>query len=87
MALWGPNADDQTAAVLEAAINHACDQGSKRLSILTSRFEESRVRLLHDRGFVASAESRPLYMTVSQPESSFELTGLSFLDSDLAYRF
>jgi hypothetical protein len=38
-------------------------------------------------GFVDSEQARPIFVTTKEPAQANELSGLSFLDADLAYRF
>jgi hypothetical protein len=86
-ALWGPDDDnDAMAQVVDALLDHAAARGAQRVSVLASRLDTERLALLEQRGFVSDGSRRPLYVTGDVAGSAPELAGLSFLDTDLAYR-
>jgi hypothetical protein len=87
VALWSrDDASQQTEDVLDTVLRYVFDRGGQRLSAIHSRGDRARAFLLASRGFVSSEHTRPLYVTAAEPWTGDELTGLSFLDSDLAYR-
>ena len=85
-ALWSNNCDGEAAGeVLEAVIAYAYARGGERISVLSSRLDERRLALFRRRGFVSDEPGRPLFVT-GDVTSTTPLAGLSFLDTDLAYR-
>ena len=86
-ALWGV-ADDvsQSEDVLRAAIAHVSARGAHRLSIMVSRLDTDRLALLESLGFMQEGSDRALYITSAAADLARPLAGLSFLDTDLAYR-
>jgi hypothetical protein len=89
LAVWAePDSSAQLSAVLRTAVRHVYERGGIVLSTIVSRLETERIDLLHSAGFV-SRGSRALYYCASGAQASapFELSGLSYLDTDLAYRF
>ena len=86
-ALWTRDeSDQQTKTVLASLVAHVSRHGGDRLSIITAEKDDRRRRMLRSRGFVDSDEVRSLYVTGSELPA-VDVAALSFLDSDLAYRF
>jgi hypothetical protein len=58
------------------------------VSAIVSRLDTEVQAALRARGFIPLGRRRPLYVCAGQDEKPvLELSGLSYLDSDLAYRF
>jgi hypothetical protein len=84
MAEFGQRLED----VLDAAVRHVYDQGGYQLSVLASRTDEGWHQVLRSRGFRASPDERNLNVLSAVRETRApELGRLSFLDSDMGYRF
>jgi hypothetical protein len=89
LALWAkPDSYDHLAAVLREAVSHVYESGGMAISAIVSRLETERLGFLKAAGFVAGGR-RALYHCSSSDRNSspVELSGLSYLDTDLAYRF
>jgi hypothetical protein len=89
LALWSAaDSSDHLTAVLREAISQIYDGGGMAISMIVSRLEVERLSLLKGAGFVAKGR-RDLYGCTSREgaRSPVELSGLSYLDTDLAYRF
>jgi hypothetical protein len=88
LALWSrDDASRQTKDVLDATLRYVFERGGQRVSAIHSRADHVRASLLASRGFVSSGRPRPLFLAAPGSWNGGELTGLSFVDSDLAYRF
>jgi len=84
----GASPDDLQAA-LALAIRHVYDSRGLRLSVLISHRDETLRRLVETNGFAAASERRMMNV-LTRPalaKPAEELTAVSFLDSDIAYRF
>jgi hypothetical protein len=89
LVLWAePDSSDHLTAVLRAAVSHVYESGGMAISTIVSRLEIERLRFLKAAGFVARGR-RALYHCAGGDRASppVELSGLSYLDTDLAYRF
>ena len=89
LALWAaPDSHDHLAAVLREAVSHVYENGGMAISTIASRLETDRLGFLKAAGFVAGSR-RALYHCASSDRERppVELSGLSYLDTDLAYRF
>jgi hypothetical protein len=63
-------------------------QGGMAVSAIVSRLDTEVQAALRARGFLPLGRRRPLYVCAGQDDNPVpELSGLSYLDSDLAYRF
>jgi hypothetical protein len=88
LALWArEESDPQTRMTLEGIIEYVFRRGARRLSTVVSRLETDRLATLRAYWFRQSGAERSLYLTASMAETDREPTVLSFLDTDLAYRF
>ena len=90
LALWCQKAaHDESAAVLNAAIRHAYNEGGMIISLITSRLDTDLIALAKSRRFMPSRQRLPLWTYAARPTSQpvDELSGLSHLDGDFAYRF
>jgi len=78
LAVWyQPGSRDRLDAVLRQAV-----------SAIVSRLDSGVQAALRARGFLALGPRRPLYVCAGRDDGLVsELSGLSYLDSDLAYRF
>ena len=89
LVLWaGPDSVDHLGAVLGEAVSRVYEAGGLVLSTIVSRLDADRLALLRSAGFLPKAR-RALYQCMGggseRPVS--ELSRLSYLDTDLAYRF
>jgi hypothetical protein len=75
-------------AALALAIRHVHEARGLRLSLLVSHRDERLRRLIEDNGFLLARERRMMNVLTRAElvESADELTTVSFLDSDMAYR-
>jgi hypothetical protein len=88
LALWTRSETHEGVGdVLEAAIDFIFRQGGYRISVIASRLDRERLALLRARGFLESGRPRSLFSITSDRPVNEEPAGLSFLDTDLAYRF
>lgn len=79
---------DLLDAVLRQAVSQIYRQGGMAVSAIVSRLDTEVQAALRARGFLPLGRRRPLYVCAGQdPNPVPELSGLSYLDSDLAYRF
>jgi hypothetical protein len=83
--MWS-DGGEEASILLDAMREHASGAGAERLCVLVSRSDTPRLRLLQDKGFRSDEPDRPLFVTGSLSGSEEGLNGLSFLDTDLAYR-
>jgi hypothetical protein len=89
MALWtAPGAAEPAAAVVREVVSRVYETGGMVLSTIVSRSDADQRALLRAAHFVARG-TRPLYQCVGSggPPLGCDLGGLSYLDTDLAYRF
>jgi len=89
LACWArPGADDHLARVLGEATSRVYERGGAEISTIVSRLDTDRLAALRAAGFSVEG-SRPLYECADGDggEPPGELSRLSYLDTDLAYRF
>lgn len=87
MALWARrDALRDAKAVISAVTHHAFVNGANMLSVMASRLDLSLLKTFRSNGFILR-QHRPVYIlrSTSLVEAE-ELSGLSFLDTDVAYR-
>jgi hypothetical protein len=85
-ALWACDCGDEVSQILDALLDHVLARGAQRISVLVSRQDRERLAFFEQRGFAREGSPRPLYITGAIEGTALELAGLSFLDTDLAYR-
>ncbi len=79
---------DELEVALDHAIHYIYKQGGAVISVLLSRLQTDTIQLLRAKGFIAAKRRLPLYLISRDPKpQEGELGALSFLDTDLAYRF
>jgi|GEM_PF-940576 len=87
--LYEEGAKDEIGTVLKESLQHIYTQGGVSVAILVSRLETELAATIRDNGFRQCREAEPLYIysgrSTSQPIG--EMRGLSYLDTDLGYRF
>lgn len=90
IALWvAPGGTGFLQSVLKASVHEVLNRGGTALQTLVSRKDTELSEALKKSGFWPRRNYRPLYI-LSDPPNEVELpelAGLSFLDTDLAYRF
>jgi hypothetical protein len=89
LAVWyRPGSRDRLETVLRYAISEIYRRGGMAVSAIVSRRDSEVQAALWAKGFLRLAGARPLYVCAGQDHKPVpELSGLSYLDSDLAYRF
>jgi hypothetical protein len=88
VALWTKSeSHEETRNVLDAVIDFVSRQGGHRVSTIASRLDRERLASLRAAGFIESGQPRSLFAIASEHAVHDEPGGLSFLDTDLAYRF
>jgi hypothetical protein len=89
IAVWyQPSCRDRLDVVLRHAVSEIYRRGGMAVSAIVSRLDTGVQAALRARGFLPLGRRRPLYVCAGQDPSPVpELSGLSYLDSDLAYRF
>ena len=89
LALWYQRGcRDRLDAVLRHAVSEIYRRGGMAVSAIVSRLDTDVQGALRARGFLPLGPRRPLYVCAGQDDSSVsELSGLSYLDTDLGYRF
>jgi hypothetical protein len=90
LALWSrEGAQKEVEVLLSSVIRRVYDSGGFLLSVVVSRLDRTLVALLRSKQFLASRRRRPLHIIDSKKTGKPvpELWPLSFLDTDLAYRF
>jgi hypothetical protein len=88
LAVWyRRGSGDLLDAVLRQAVSQIYRQGGMAVAAIVSRLDTEVQAALRARGFLPLGRRRPLYVCAEQHNSVPELSGLSYLDSDLAYRF
>jgi hypothetical protein len=89
LAVWyQPGSAGLLDPVLRTAVSQIYRQGGMAVSAIVSRLDTEVQSALRGSGFLPLGRRRPLYVCTAQDENAVpELSGLSFLDSDLAYRF
>ena len=86
VALWSHATGQEAIDVLDGVVAHAHARGGERLSVLSAQADAERIRWFEDYGFLAEGSTRSLYVTGNAGMGPESLVGLSFLDTDLAYR-
>jgi hypothetical protein len=89
LALWArAGAAEHLAMVLREATSRVYERGGAEISTIVSRVHVDRLAHLRATGFTVEG-SRTLYECASADsgDAGGELSGLSYLDTDLAYRF
>jgi hypothetical protein len=87
LALWTkPNSSDCLDAVLSETLNTVYRQRAMIASVLVSRLDVDVIAVLRAQGFRPDGR-RPLHLFHSEPPAFYALQQLSYLDTDLAYRF
>jgi hypothetical protein len=86
---WHRGHPDHLQAVIKETIAQVYHEGGAALSAIVSRLDVETVRVLRSAGFLKLGRGRPLYICTGAQRSQAvkELRGLSYLDTDLAYRF
>ena len=89
LAVWyRPGFQEGLDAVVRAAVHEIYRRGGMAVSAIVSRLDTEMQAALRARGFLPLGPRRPLYACAGRDDSPVpELSGLSYLDSDLAYRF
>jgi hypothetical protein len=90
VAVWHQDgAQDELAAVLAQALGQIYDEGGIGVAMIASRLDTDLTALASRYHFVPARMRWPLsvFTERSTSQSVDELTGLSFLDEDLSYRF
>ena len=89
LAVWyQPGSRDRLEIVLRHAVSEIYRRGGMAASAILSRLDSEVQGALRAKGFLELAGRRPLYVCAGQDANPVpELSGLSYLDSDLAYRF
>lgn len=89
LAVWYESGHrDRLDAVLRQAVSEIYRRGGMAVSAIVSRLDTEVQSALRARGFLPFGRRRPLYVCTGQDDTPVpELSGLSYLDSDLAYRF
>jgi hypothetical protein len=90
VALWSrEGAQKEADILLSRVIRHIYESKGFLASIVVSRLDSSTIGLLRSKRFLASPTLRPLHIIDSKKTGKPvpELWPLSFLDTDLAYRF
>lgn len=79
---------DQVPALLSTVIRHIYNNRGTSISMVARAADKRLTEILTDAGFSTRPEEMPLYVvTPRRAESVPELSHLSYLDCDLAYRF
>ena len=86
---WNEEHPGRFDAVVREAISQVYERGGAALSVIVSRFDGPLISRLKAAGFVAWGNPRAVYLCAGarSTEPLPELSGLSYLDTDLAYRF
>ena len=89
LAVWSrPGQTDRLERVIREAVATIYSLGGMAVSAIVSRLDLELQRSLHAAGFLALGRRRPLYVCAGKAGTTVrELRGLSYLDTDLAYRF
>ena len=89
VAVWyRPGFADALGPVLRHAVSEIYRQGGMAVSAIVSRLDTEVLTMLRAGGFVSLGSRRPLYVCAGTDATTVpELAGLSYLDTDLAYRF
>jgi hypothetical protein len=90
VALWSrEGAQKESEILLSRVIRHIYESKGFLVSVVVSRLDSSTIGLLRSKQFLASPTLRPLHIIDSKKTGKPvpELWPLSFLDTDLAYRF
>lgn len=90
MATWAiPGSLPHLEAVIRGAALFVKRNGGYMLSIATSRLDEERCAVLRSVGFMEGRARDPLFVYVAKGRAypDYELSELSYLAADLAYRF
>jgi hypothetical protein len=90
MAIWSEHgAIEELGHAIDAAIKHIYDLGGQSVSIIVSRLDTEFHDVLESRGFYTKPPNLKLYILASEAATHpvEELEHLSYLDTDLAYRF
>jgi hypothetical protein len=83
------NSGDGLRTALALAIRHVYESRGLRISVLVSHRDEQLLRAVEESGFRAARERRMMNV-LARPalvQSAEEPAAVSFLDSDMAYRF
>lgn len=90
MALWvRPGSAGAARELIRGTARHVYEQGGFALSMVVSRLDTELIQTLKDLHFVAAGRRRPLHILTAKKNDPDvqELRGLSFVDTDYAYRF
>ncbi|HEV7365956.1 MAG TPA: hypothetical protein VGN76_08950 [Gemmatimonadales bacterium] len=89
LAVWShPGQSGRLELVIREAVATIYRLGGMAVSTIVSRLDLELQRCLHSAGFLTLGRSRPLYVCAGREGTAVrELRGLSYLDTDLAYRF
>ena len=87
LAVWTrPDSGPCLEAVLSESLNTIYRQRGMIASVLVSRLDVDVITALRAQGFRLDGR-RPLHLFHSEPPAFYALQQLSYLDTDLAYRF
>jgi hypothetical protein len=86
---WNEEHPDRLDAVVREAISRVYEHGGAAVSVIASRSDAPLIGRLEAAGFVALGRPRAVYLCAGaqSTEPLPELRGLSYLDTDLGYRF
>lgn len=90
LAVWcRKDGSKHLASAIRTAVAEIYQQKGVVVSALLSRLDIEARAVFHSAGFLAAGRRRPLYLCSGQESDGEvpELRGLSYLDTDLAYRF
>jgi hypothetical protein len=78
----------EVGTALDYVLDYITGLGGGLVSILVSHMQTELLRLLRTKGFIASRLTLPLFILArGQADNCGELAELSYLDTDLGYRF
>lgn len=87
-AWWHPEYPEYLTAVIREAVSRVYEAGGWGISAIVSHRDAQLIGALKTSGFVGGGLRRPLFLCTSKEAAPLdELRGLSYLDTDTAYRF
>jgi hypothetical protein len=86
---WNEAHPDRLDAVVREAVSQVYEQGGAGLSVIVSQSSAALIDRLEAAGFFQAGKPRAMYLCAGarSAEPLPDLSGLSYLDTDLAYRF